>query len=157
MGISDLYWMQQAYAQAKRAEAQGEVPVGAVLVDATHQQLLGVGFNQVIQARDPTSHAEIVAIRHASQVVQNYRLVHTTLYVTLEPCYMCAGALVHARVSRLVYGAKDNKIGACGSLFELLNTRGLNHHITVESGVLQEPCAALLRDFFKQKRYQSTL
>ncbi len=151
MGIIDLYWMQQAYAQARLALASGEVPVGAVLVGPSNI-LLGAGFNQVIQNQDPTLHAEMVAIRNGARTVANYRLIETTLYVTLEPCYMCLGALVHARISRLVYAAPDTRVGACGSLFNLLSTKGLNHRITVESGVLADPCARLLRDFFKEKR-----
>ncbi len=153
MGIKDLYWMQQAYAQAVRAQKEGEVPIGAVLVGPA-DELLGLGFNQVIQGKDPTLHAEIVAIRNASQFIHNYRLVNTTLYVTLEPCYMCTGALVHARISRLVYATKDTRVGACSALLNLLETQGLNHRIHVENGVLQEPCAVLLRDFFREKRGQ---
>lgn len=151
MGINDLYWMQQAYAQACLARKSGEVPVGSVLVGPSNE-LLGTGFNQVIQKRDPTSHAEMVAIRDAAKAIGNYRLIQTTLYVTLEPCYMCAGALVHARISRLVYATADTRVGACSSLFQLFNAKGLNHRIDVETGVLQAPCAALLRDFFKEKR-----
>lgn len=151
MGVIDTYWMQLAYAEAKRAESSGEVPIGAVLVGPSNE-LLGAGFNQVIQGNDPTLHAEIVAIRRAAQHIQNYRLVNTTLYVTLEPCYMCAGALVHARVSRIVYATRDTKVGACGSLFNLLNAQGLNHRIALEDGVLQAPCARLLHAFFKSKR-----
>ncbi len=151
MGISDLAWMEQAYAQALKAEAAGEVPVGAVLVSETNQ-LLGTGFNQTISQKDPTAHAEVVAIRDAAQKAHNHRLLNTTLYVTLEPCVMCAGALLQARVTRLVFATRDIKAGAAGSVYNLLNTKKLNHHLQIDEGPLQEACAELLSGFFQKRR-----
>src|SRR5262245_49688047 len=132
----DLHWMRHALALAVRAEAAGEVPVGACVV--RDGELVGEGWNHPISANDPTAHAEMIALRAAAASVGSYRLVGTTLYVTLEPCAMCAGAMVHARVARLVYGATDPKTGAAGSVFDILRSERLNHRVAVESGVLAE-------------------
>ncbi|MEJ2141882.1 MAG: tRNA adenosine(34) deaminase TadA [Gammaproteobacteria bacterium] len=146
----DEFWMQRALELASRAEAEGEVPVGAVLV--RDEQIIGEGWNQPITANDPTCHAEIMALRSASSNINNYRLLNTTLYVTLEPCSMCAGALIHARVKRVVYGASDPKGGAAGSVFEILGTDKLNHKIEVTTGVLAKECGDVLTNFFQQRR-----
>lgn len=143
--------MREALREAERAAAAGEVPVGAVLVDAEERELAR-GQNSVISLSDPTAHAEIVVLRHAAHAIGNYRLTGTTLYVTLEPCAMCAGALVHARVARLVYGCDDPKIGAAGSGLRLLEQPLLNHRVEVTSGVLADECASLLRSFFAARR-----
>ncbi|BBP45413.1 tRNA-specific adenosine deaminase [Thiosulfatimonas sediminis] len=146
----DEFWMAYALELADRAEQLGEVPVGAVLV--AEGRLLAEGWNQVITCNDPTAHAEVVALRHAGEVLQNYRLVDTTLYVTLEPCPMCAGALVHARVQRVVFAAPDPRTGAAGSVFQLLQAPQLNHQCQIQSAVLQSACADKIRQFFKQRR-----
>ncbi|RFF26765.1 MULTISPECIES: tRNA adenosine(34) deaminase TadA [unclassified Wenzhouxiangella] len=148
---SDSEWMQRALDLARRAEAMGEVPIGAVLVDA-EGQVLGEGWNRVITDADPTAHAEIVALREAASRVNNYRLPDTTLYVTLEPCSMCAGALVNARVKRVVYAADDLRAGAHHSVFEVLTSPKLNHRCEVTRGVLAEESAEILRRFFRSKR-----
>lgn len=144
--------MKQAYDLALIARDQGEVPVGALLV-SDDNQCIGRGWNQVLQSNDPTAHAECVAIREAAAHVHNYRLQNTTLYVTLEPCCMCAGAMVHARIKRLVFAARDVKTGAAGSVYNLLRGYPLNHHVQIDEGVLQDDCTALLTDFFKRRRY----
>lgn len=144
--------MQKALELAHRAESQGEVPVGAVLV--LNDECIAEGWNQPISLNDPSAHAEMIAIRQAGQQLNNYRLCDTTLYVTLEPCVMCAGAIVHARVARVVFGARDPKTGAAGSVLQLLQNSSLNHHCQLTSGVLQEQCAAILSDFFSNKRNQ---
>jgi tRNA(adenine34) deaminase len=151
MGVSDLEWMQEAYKLALQAERTGEVPVGAILVGEDNQ-CLGRGFNQVRTQNDPTAHAEILALREASRQVGNYRLVNTTMFVTLEPCCMCAGALVHARIKRLVFATRDPKAGAAGSVYDLLQGYPLNHRVQVDEGLLQEECATLLTEFFKKRR-----
>ncbi|AHE67265.1 cytosine/adenosine deaminase [Legionella oakridgensis ATCC 33761 = DSM 21215] len=143
--------MSQALEMALKAKAQGEVPIGAVLVSSDNR-LLGRGWNQVIQTHDPTAHAEMMAIREASSYLENYRLLDSTLYVTLEPCSMCAGALVHSRIRRLVFAARDFKAGAAGSVYNLMRGYPLNHAIQVDEGPLQENAAALLRDFFESRR-----
>jgi tRNA(adenine34) deaminase len=143
--------MRQALAQARIAADLDEVPVGAILVDAAGE-LLAVGHNQPISAHDPSAHAEIVALRAAAQKLGNYRLPDTTLYVTLEPCTMCVGALVHARVGRLVYAATEPKTGAIESAQRLFETGNFNHQPQIESGVLAEECSALLSQFFATKR-----
>lgn len=148
---SDPFWMKQAYDLAVIAGAQGEVPIGAVLVQ-DNNQIIGRGWNQVVRTHDPTAHAEIVAIREASVSLQNYRLPNTTLYVTLEPCCMCAGALVHARIQRLVFATRDFKAGAAGSVYNVLQGYPLNHQIQIDEGFLQHDCASLLGDFFKDRR-----
>ena len=147
----DSFWMTQAYNLAVNAKAQGEVPVGAVLVSQDNI-LLGSGWNQVIQRNDPTAHAEIVAIKAAASSQCNYRLLDTTLYVTLEPCCMCAGALIHARIARLVFATRDFKAGAAGSVFNLLQGYPLNHKLRIDEGYLQHECASLLTDFFSDCR-----
>ncbi|MFA5627542.1 MAG: tRNA adenosine(34) deaminase TadA [Thiohalomonadaceae bacterium] len=146
----DVFWMRKALELARRAEAEGEVPVGAVIVLAG--QLIGEGWNRTIITHDPTAHAEIIAIRAAAGHVGNYRLVGAHLYVTLEPCAMCAGAMVHARIERVVYGAADPRTGAAGSVFNLLQTKHLNHQLEINSGVLAEECGDLLHEFFKERR-----
>ncbi|WJW76284.1 tRNA adenosine(34) deaminase TadA [Thiohalobacter sp. IOR34] len=145
--ISDEYWMRRALALAERAADSGEVPVGALLV--LDDELIGEGWNQPIGSQDPTAHAEIVALRDAAARLANYRLTGSTLYVTLEPCLMCAGAMVHARVARLVYGASDSKRGAAGEAFE---AHWLNHRVAVTGGVLAEDCAEQLQGFFRSRR-----
>ena len=146
----DRYWMAQALDLAQRAAAAGEVPVGAVLVRG--EALIGAGWNQPIGACDPTAHAEVLALRAAAARVGNYRLVDSTLYVTLEPCPMCAGALVQARVARVVFGAVDPRAGAAGTVFNVLQSNRLNHRAEVTGGVLAEVCGTLLRDFFRARR-----
>lgn len=150
MNAEDQKWMREALLLARQAEAAGEVPVGAVLVK--DGALLGSGWNQPIAAHDPTAHAEVMALRASAKAGGNYRLTGTTLYVTLEPCAMCAGAMVHARVARLVYGAADPKTGAAGSVFDLTRTEKLNHRLEVEGGVLEDECGTLLRTFFAARR-----
>lgn len=147
---TDIRWMEYALTLAQSAERQGEVPVGAVVVQ--DGEVLGEGFNAPISTNDPTAHAEIVAIRRAAQYRSNYRLPGSTLYVTLEPCPMCAGAIVNARIERVVFGAYDEKAGAAGTVVDLLTTRLFNHHCMVEGGVLREPCARILTGFFASRR-----
>jgi tRNA(adenine34) deaminase len=147
---SDEVWMRRALELARRAEALGEVPVGAVVVHDA--EIIGEGWNQPITSNDPTAHAEIVALRAAAQRLRNYRLTDTSLYVTLEPCAMCAGAIVHARIARVVFGAPDPRAGAGGSVFNLLANERLNHRASVRRGVLVEECAGLLQDFFQSRR-----
>jgi tRNA(adenine34) deaminase len=146
----DEMWMRQALELAARAEAAGEVPVGAVLV--RDGQTLGRGWNQVIDLHDATAHAEILALREASAAAGNYRLPGTTLYVTLEPCVMCAGALVHARVERLVFGARDLRFGGVRSKFRVADSDILNHRLSVEEGLLGPECVKLLEEFFQKRR-----
>jgi len=144
--------MRYALELAKRAWEQGEVPVGAVLVQG--ENVIGEGWNRPIGQHDPTAHAEIMALRQGGKVLENYRLLDTTLYVTLEPCVMCAGAMVHSRITRLVYGAKDEKTGAAGSLLDVIGHPGMNHQIQIDCGVLAEECAGMLSDFFRMRREQ---
>lgn len=150
MMITDTIWMAEALQLAEQAAAAGEVPVGALLL--RDGQVIGRGANAPIAHHDPTAHAEIVALRDAGRQCRNYRLTGSTLYVTLEPCPMCAGALVQARVARVVYGAADPRAGAAGSVFDLLRSSTLNHRAEVVGGVLAEESAALLRHFFRQRR-----
>jgi tRNA(adenine34) deaminase len=145
--------MRRALDLARRAAAAGEVPVGAVLV--VGDEALGEGWNQPIGACDPTAHAEIVALRAAAARIGNYRLPGSTLYVTLEPCPMCAGAMVHARVARVVFGAADPRAGAAGTAFALLQAAALNHRAEVTGGMLAEECGMLLREFFRTRRIGS--
>lgn len=147
---SDEFWMRHALTLARRAWDEGEVPVGAVLVQG--DRVIGEGWNRPIGHHDPTAHAEIMALRQGGKVLENYRLLDTTLYVTLEPCVMCAGAMVHGRIDRLVFGARDEKTGAAGSLLDVLGHPGMNHQIAIEQGVLADECAALLSDFFRHRR-----
>lgn len=144
--------MEAAYVLALKAQAAGEVPVGAVLVAADGREVLGQGWNQVRGRCDPCAHAEIMAIRAAAEHSANYRLINTTLYVTLEPCVMCAGALVQARIQRLVFATRDLQAGAAGSVYNLLQGYPLNHAVQIDEGILQAECAALLVDFFKNRR-----
>lgn len=146
----DERWMQEALKLAEKAEAEGEVPVGAIIVK--DGEIIGRGWNHPIAAHDPTAHAEIVAMRAAAQTLGNYRLTGTTLYVTLEPCPMCAGAMVHARVGRLVYGASDPRAGSAGTVFNLTQAEALNHRLDVTGGVLAEACGGLLKGFFARRR-----
>lgn len=148
--ISDEFFMACALAEARQAGQAGEVPVGAVVV--LDNRIVGRGFNQPIGSRDPAAHAEIIALREAAQQLGNYRLTDATVYVTIEPCVMCAGALVNARVTRLVYGAQEERFGAVDSLFQLCTHSSLNHRMEVVSGVLANKCRALLQSFFKQRR-----
>ena len=148
----DHYWLGYAIELACRAQAEDEVPIGAVLVNQDNL-LIGEGWNQPIANQDPTAHAEIIALRQAGQRINNYRLLGTTLYTTLEPCIMCAGALVHARVQRLVYGAADPKAGAIESVYKILDFDTLNHRISYQGGLLADECGHLLKTFFKQRRY----
>lgn len=143
--------MRLALAQAVQAQELGEVPVGAVLLDADGQ-ILASGFNRTIVDHDPTAHAEIVALRAAARAAQNYRLPGATLYVTLEPCAMCLGAMLHARVGRIVFAATDPKTGACGGVVNLLEHATLNHQTSAVSGVLADECGRYLRDFFRDRR-----
>jgi tRNA(adenine34) deaminase len=142
--------MRQAMTLAREGEVLGEVPVGALVVK--DGAIIGRGFNAPIGTADPTAHAEVRALREAAAHVGNYRLVDCTLYVTLEPCAMCAGAMLHARIARLVFGARDPKTGACGSVVDLFADDRLNHHTSVAGGVLAEACGALLTRFFAAKR-----
>ncbi len=146
----DAYFMRQAILLAHEAELAGEVPVGAVLVK--DGEIIARGFNRSICDHDATAHAEIQVLRQAGQVLENYRLVDTTLYVTLEPCPMCAGALLHSRVKRIVYGAPDLKSGAAGTVLNLFDTQAAYHYADVEAGLLEDECRIQLQSFFKRRR-----
>jgi tRNA(adenine34) deaminase len=148
--VTDDGWMAEALALARAAGARGEVPVGAIVV--VGGAIVGRGGNAPIAGNDPTAHAEIAALREAASALGNYRLPGCELYVTIEPCAMCAGAILHARIRRLVFGAPDPKTGACGSVVDLFAEPRLNHHTTVTGGVAAEACAALLSDFFASRR-----
>lgn len=148
--MNDEVMMLEALEQARLAEKAGEVPVGAIVVQ--NGVIIARGFNHPISGHDPTAHAEIMALRNAAGVCGNYRLPECELYVTLEPCAMCAGAMIHARLKRVVFGAADPKTGACGSVIDLFARKELNHHTTVTGGILQEECAALLKTFFAERR-----
>src|SRR5882757_9992890 len=147
---TDLDYLRAAIAEAQAAEANGEVPIGAVVVH--ENKIIGRGQNRVLRDSDPTAHAEVVALRAAGLALQNYRLNHCTLYVTLEPCAMCAGAILHARIRRLIYAAPDPKAGACGSVLSVMNHPQLNHIVEVTSNLLAEECGALLTNFFRARR-----
>jgi tRNA(adenine34) deaminase len=146
----DRQFMQQALDQAKLAAVAGEVPVGAVLV--RDGQVISTGFNQPISKSDPSAHAEMMALRAAALDEANYRLPGTTLYVTLEPCTMCAGAMLHARVGRVVFGTADPKTGAAGSVLNVFSEKQINHQTQVEGGIMSEECGQILRNFFKERR-----
>jgi tRNA(adenine34) deaminase len=146
----DRQFMQQALEQAGLAALAGEVPVGAVIV--RDGQVSARAFNQPITNHDPSAHAEMLALRQAALAEENYRLPGTTLYVSLEPCTMCAGAMLHARVDRIVYGAADPKTGAAGSVLDVFSLKQLNHQTVIEGGVMAQECGQLLRDFFKERR-----
>lgn len=144
--------MREALVLAREAESAGEVPVGAVVVK--DGEIVGRGYNAPISRHDPTAHAEIAALRDAARHIGNYRLVGCELYVTLEPCVMCVGAMFHARIARVIYGASEPKTGAAGSIFNLFTEPRLNHHARIEGGVLAEECGQVLSDFFAQRRAQ---
>lgn len=150
----DEQWMRHALELASRAEADGEVPVGAVLV--RDGEVLGEGWNRPIGDHDPSAHAEIITLRAAAKAIGNYRLLNTTLYVTLEPCVMCAGAIMHARVARVVYAATDPKAGAAGSVFDVLGSECFNHRLQCQGGLLATEAGAQLRAFFRARRKQAT-
>ena len=150
MEFTHEYWMQKALELARKAQAEDEVPVGALIVK--DDQLIAEGFNQPIKSNDPSAHAEMIAMRHAGQALNNYRLIDTTMYVTLEPCSMCVGAMIHARVKRLVFGAFDLKTGAAGSAINLISDDAHNHKVEVVGGVLEGECRELLQGFFREKR-----
>ena len=151
--VTDEFFIQQALLLAKQAEKNQEVPVGAVLVRNKDNEIIGKGFNHPIGLTDPTAHAELFSIREAAKNLGNYRLVETTLYVTLEPCLMCLGALIHARIQRLVFGAFDPRFGAVKSIFQLLNESRINHRILWTGGILADECTFLLKKFFQAHRY----
>ena len=148
--IDDTFFMACALAEAELAQQRDEVPIGVVIV--IDNQIVGRGHNQPISTCDPTAHAEIIALREAAQAIGNYRLTEATLYATVEPCVMCAGALVNARIKRLVYGTAEERFGAVASKFQLCTSSSLNHQIEVTQGVLADECRTLLQNFFKQRR-----
>jgi tRNA(adenine34) deaminase len=148
--MTDTDFMNAAIAQARAAENEGEVPIGAVIV--RDGVVLATGNNRVLRDHDPSAHAEIVALRQAGKVLGNYRLDECDLYTTLEPCAMCAGAIIHARIRRVIYAADDPKAGACGSVLGVLNHPRLNHRLEIVSGVLAEECGAMLTNFFRSRR-----
>ena len=149
--MDDEYYMNLAILEAKKAADIDEVPVGAVIVDKNNN-VIGYGYNCPVSSNDPTSHAEINAMRMASKVLNNYRLIDTTLYVTIEPCIMCMGAIIHARIKRVVFGAKDPKWGAAGSLYTMADDKRLNHHPETVSGICEEKTKQLIKSFFINKR-----
>ena len=149
----DLEFMALALEQAKIAQSINEIPVGCVIVDEQNQ-VISTGYNQTITTHDPTAHAEMVALRKAGLVLENYRLVNLRLYVTLEPCSMCASAMIHARIKKVYFGAYDYKTGACGSALDFLNEPCHNHHVESQGGILQEPCSAILSNFFTRRRLE---
>lgn len=153
MRATDEHWMAQALTLAADAAARGEVPVGAIVV--CDGVIVGRGGNAPIAGNDPTAHAEIAALREAAAALGNYRLPGCALYVTLEPCAMCAGAILHARLARLVFGARDPKTGACGSVIDLFAERRLNHHTRVTGGVAADACAGVLSQFFAARRHEA--
>jgi tRNA(adenine34) deaminase len=149
----DITWMELALAEARMAAEAGEVPVGALVI--INGEIIGRAGNRNLRDHDPTAHAEILALRQAAQHLGNHRLTGCTLYATIEPCAMCAGAVIHARIARLVYGAKDSKAGAAGSILEVINHPRLNHKMEVVSGVLGDRCSEILQDFFRRRREQT--
>ena len=148
--LTDQYWMTYALALAERAADAGEVPVGAVVV--LDDKVIGEGWNQPISGHDPTAHAEIMALRDAAQRIENYRLIDTTLYVTIEPCTMCAGAIIHSRVARVVFGAVEPKAGAVVSNGKVFDQAWMNHYLKYQGGVLAQSCSERISAFFKQRR-----
>jgi tRNA(adenine34) deaminase len=150
MQATDEHWMRHALMLAQRAQAEGEVPVGAVLLK--DNEIVGEGWNRPITTHDPSAHAEMMALRAAAQTLGNYRLTGTTLVVTLEPCIMCAGAITHARISRLVFGAADPKAGAVHSVYDVIANPRLNHRLEWSGGILEPDCSELLRSFFRSRR-----
>jgi tRNA(adenine34) deaminase len=150
MGMSDAHWMREALVLAREAEKEGEVPVGAILV--RDGEVLGRGWNRTIGLHDPTAHAEVIALREAGAAQGNYRLTGSTLYVTLEPCAMCVGAMIHARIERLVYGGHDPKTGAAGGRFDLLRLPAHNHQLNAQGGILADECGEILQAFFRARR-----
>ncbi len=148
--MCDKKWMERAFELAQKAKENDEVPIGAVIV--RENKIIGEGWKQPISSQDPTAHAEIIALRDAGNNICNYRLPNTTMYVTLEPCAMCAGAIIHARITKLVFAATDPKTGACGSIFNLLQTEELNHKVDITKGIMEYECCLLIRTFFKEKR-----
>ncbi len=150
MSHSREMWMEEALRLAVKAQAAGEVPVGAIVV--RDNAVIGRGWNQVISTNDPTAHAEIVALREAAAAIGNYRLTDCEMYVTLEPCAMCAGAMIHARVTKLCIGADDPKAGAAGSVLDVFSSKAANHIVEIERGVLAAKCMELLQSFFREKR-----
>ena len=152
--LDDEHWIRHALKLAERAQEEGEVPVGAVLV--LNDEIIGEGWNRPIAAHDPTAHAEIMALRAGAEKLGNYRLNDTTLYVTLEPCVMCAGAMVHARIKRLVFGASDPKAGAIKSVFNILDSAILNHRVENAGGILPDECGGMLSRFFEARRKNAT-
>ena len=155
IGKNDEYWMYKALELAQFAWKRGEIPIGAILVH--NQQLISKGWNCSINNHDPTAHAEIIVLRNAGKVLQNYRLLGTTLYVTLEPCIMCAGAIIHGRINRLVFGAYHQKFGAARSIINMLDNLSVNHKIHIFSGVLEKKCANILSEFFRIKRREKKI
>jgi len=153
----DARWMREAVAAAREAAGRGEVPVGAVVVAPDGMRVLAVAGNRTRTDCDPTAHAEVVALREAARRTGNYRLMGAILYSTIEPCAMCAGALVQARVARLVYGARDERAGAVESVFRVCNSDSLNHRMELTAGVLEADCRALMREFFRQRRQRSVM
>ena len=149
----DDYFMQRAYKLAQEAELHDEVPVGAVVV--LNNEIIGKGCNQPISTNNPSAHAEIIALRQAGKNISNYRIPGATMYVTLEPCAMCAGALIHARLDKVVYAVSDPKTGALGSVLDLSNVDSFNHRLEVESGILEDECRELIQSFFKNKRLKN--
>ncbi len=149
--MEEEYFMREALKEAEKAAQEGEVPIGAVVVGPS-REIIGRGYNRPIGLCDPTAHAEIMALREAAKRLGNYRLLDCEIYVTLEPCPMCAGALVYARLKRLVFGAHDPKAGACGSVYNIVQDKRLNHQLEVAGGLLAEECRALLQAFFKSRR-----
>ncbi len=154
MTDKDQLYMQTAIKQAEIAEENGDVPIGAVIVH--NSQIIAKAYNQREQLQDPTAHAEIIALTQAAAALQSWRLTGCTMYVTLEPCPMCAGALVLARIDRLVYGCDDPKAGACGSLYDIVRDERLNHRLEVTSGILAEECSKLLQEFFQHRRIENS-
>jgi len=150
--INHQHYIQQALTLAQKAQQNGEVPIGALIVK--NNKIIGEGYNQPITTQDPTAHAEIIAIRNAAQTTKNYRLPDTTLYVTLEPCLMCLGAIIHARIPQIVYGAHDPKIGVFSTQQDITKHQGLNHKIKHTGGILEQQCKEQLKHFFQQRRAQ---